>query len=434
MTPVTIKKCSVCTDEECSENEIFSCKNCKVNVHRFCYGIRGVFDENWLCSPCEKGVSNNVICKLCVQPKGAFKKTVCGFWCHVICCLFTDGTDFRDKNRMEPIDLSNLSYTKRNKTCMYCKKNTGFCCLCFKTKCSNRLHITCAQKAGGLKEQIKRDDTIGFRAFCMDHKPDRSKRKIHSQSVRVSLGGKIIDKQNKENGVKLNAQWILDASKRTDVIFEAKEPVGSNGKSSDSRIIGAALFQTHSASKAITTTASNEQMKNSKRKITGLVDKSAKRMKVDEIHSTAKETSKAQPKKVPTNSKKSTEAMTLFDTSSANAGNYSGATGQSKLQPAVTKNSTEAVTLHESPSLSVENSIGASAQSKSHPACTEKSNEAMTPIDSPLPSAGNSTEANAQSKSQPASHRKPIEATLQTESSPSNSIASSDIECKFVCC
>lgn len=218
MVPKTQKKCSVCSDPEISDNEIFSCISCKTNVHRLCYGIESIFNENWKCSPCKDGL-RNVTCKLCLQKDGSFKKTDAGGWVHVICGLFTDGVVFEDPQSMEPINIQNVSQNKRNKTCVYCRKSCGFCCLCSNGKCNNRLHITCAQRAHALKEEIKKDDTIKFRAFCMDHKPSAKERRITSGSVRrkslgvAQIAKKTIDKTSQMTGAKLNAQWIVAAAK-----------------------------------------------------------------------------------------------------------------------------------------------------------------------------------------------------------------------------
>lgn len=219
MVPKSQKKCSVCTDPEILDNEIFNCISCKVNVHRLCYGIESDFDENWKCSPCNEG-KKDVTCKLCVKKKGSFKKTVCGGWAHVICGLFTDGCVFENPNSMEPINIAKVSKNKRNKTCVYCNQSCGFCCLCSNSKCNNRIHITCAQNMDGLKEETKKDGTLKFRAFCGDHKPKTTERRISSGSIRrksfgtVEIAKKI--EKNKKNGANLNAQWIMNASENAE--------------------------------------------------------------------------------------------------------------------------------------------------------------------------------------------------------------------------
>lgn len=191
------EKCSVCKDPEIPENSIFVCSICSVSVHKFCYGIETP-NEDFKCSPCLSGKLNPV-CKLCCKSGSAFKKTVCGGWVHVICALFTSDVSFEDVNRMEPINISSLSQTKRNQTCSFCLKTVGFCCLCSNSKCKNRFHITCAQDKDCLKEIInKDDDSIKFRAYCSDHKPIDSYRRISSVFVNV-----IVEKKQKNKPTEL---------------------------------------------------------------------------------------------------------------------------------------------------------------------------------------------------------------------------------------
>lgn len=233
MVPQTIKNCSVCTDKESIENEIFICIGCNVNVHRLCYGIQSEYDENWKCSLCMKGIRRSVPCQLCLQPGGALKPIVGGLqYVHVVCGLFTEGVIFENADLMEPISISNVSNNKRNKMCAFCKTCRGFSSLCSNYKCKNRLHVTCAQKANCLKEQVNRDESIKFRAFCAEHKPVATDRKISSGSVRrVSLlNAKKIDEKNKENRSRLNAQWILGHTKKNSI--GAQNPNKTNEKNS----------------------------------------------------------------------------------------------------------------------------------------------------------------------------------------------------------
>lgn len=297
MVPKTQKKCSVCTDAEDLDNEIFHCNSCKINVHRSCYGIESEFNENWQCSPCTKGVQKNIICKLCLQTGGTFKPTVCDAWCHVVCGLWTEGVIFENPDAMEPINISNVSGNKLNKTCIYCNKSQGFCCLCSNYKCKHRLHITCAQKADGLKEKMKHDSkkSIKFLAYCMDHKPKSSERQISSRSVRrISLGTlakKSEAKKNKENCAKLTAQWILDANKKNDDGASSGACADADAKNRDK--LDAKWYNVNgNADETSTQNNSNEnqsanvvvdaglvQKKSRKRKSEERVDKTSKRMK-----------------------------------------------------------------------------------------------------------------------------------------------------------
>lgn len=219
-------KCSVCTDPETDMNRILNCKKCEVSAHMMCYGVE-YYEKEWKCSPCDSGIVQPV-CALCLQKNGAMKKTVCGKWVHVICALFTDGVRFIDKSQMEPIEIANVSISKRNKTCVFCEKSVGFCCLCSKSTCPNRLHITCSQRNDCLKEENKNDGTIKFRAYCFDHKPKESSRRISSKFVRGQVLQRKGRKKHLERSTEMNSDWITkppteNREKRSHSIYEDVE-------------------------------------------------------------------------------------------------------------------------------------------------------------------------------------------------------------------
>lgn len=215
-------KCFVCTDPDSSENPIVVCTECAVGVHILCYGVESNIN-NWKCSPCISEVKDS-LCKLCMRKGGAQKKTTDGEWAHVICGLFTDGVIFKDNDRMEPIDLSKVSETKRNQNCMFCFGKLGYCTLCYAKKCKNRMHITCAQDDECLKEEHKSDGSIKFRAYCLDHKPV-SDRRISSMFIREKLICKrkkkdMVSKQKntKAKSAMMNTLWLIPKPTENEVI------------------------------------------------------------------------------------------------------------------------------------------------------------------------------------------------------------------------
>lgn len=180
-------KCVVCTDPETSNNQIFCCSDCEISVHKLCYGIIDECIDPWWCSPCNMN-QHEPCCELCLKTGGALKKTTCGKWVHVICALFTVGVKFQNKTLMEPVNISKIPTTNRNKKCMFCSKAHGVSCKCTQTNCDGWLHITCAQKANCLKEVNEKNNKIAFRAYCVEHKPvDDSFRRLSSIFVRESL-------------------------------------------------------------------------------------------------------------------------------------------------------------------------------------------------------------------------------------------------------
>lgn len=213
----TVDRCSLCTESETFENPVLNCDSCNLKVHVLCYGAE-YLEGVWKCSPCQSN-ELKVECKLCIQVGGALKKTTCGGWVHVLCGLFTEGCRFMDVNQMEPVDISRVSNSKRNKKCSFCGNKTGFSPLCQKSKCKNRLHISCAHKSGCLKEEKDNYDKLKFRAYCIDHKPNSSSRRISSEFVRVAVlkkneikEKKAEKKSEKENSSASNTQWLVKES------------------------------------------------------------------------------------------------------------------------------------------------------------------------------------------------------------------------------
>lgn len=216
--------CLICEDPSTGSNPIIVCIDCGIKVHKLCYGIEKPFQ--WKCSPCQKGKSSLAACKLCMKKGGALKKTTCGHFVHVICALFTSGVSFPNKKKVEPVDLTKISSSKRNKLCSYCFKSQGYAGFCATKECKNRLHITCAQQKGKLKEVINpKDDSIQFNAYCKKHEPKRTSQRLSSESVDNMLHKKDAEKETASIVVN-NSDWIFDQLCST-----PKNDVGSKRKS-----------------------------------------------------------------------------------------------------------------------------------------------------------------------------------------------------------
>lgn len=255
--------CSVCTDPEDQGNKLFVCKNCGVYIHALCYGIDIEVEplDHWVCSPCRSGIVEPT-CVLCLQKTGAMKITSNNDWVHVICALFTEGVFFEDENDMEPVNLSAVSQSKQNKTCDYCLKAVGFCSLCSKSKCEKRIHVTCAQRNKCTIEITKeKDNSIDFRAYCANHKPSKSKRRVSSKFVRsvVVKKGQKAFKKKYSRSANQNADWILKNQTKEDSLVCEKFVAGSsNGAICDE-------LQSHSSDKE--NTSCNEKIAQKEKKL-----------------------------------------------------------------------------------------------------------------------------------------------------------------------
>lgn len=198
--------CMICEDEVTKINPLFVCVACDIKVHKLCYGINEK-QKNWKCSPCCLGKTTFVKCQLCLQKGGPMKQTKCNKWVHIICALFMEGVKFSNINKMEPIDLSGVSASKRNKCCAFCYTSKGYCSTCSNKKCKTTFHISCAQKQKLLQEdEDPNDKTIKFKAYCKDHAPNSASRRLSSGSIQNVVGRKIL----KTKAAIEDAHWILE--------------------------------------------------------------------------------------------------------------------------------------------------------------------------------------------------------------------------------
>lgn len=114
---------------------------------------------------------------------------------------------------MEPVDLTKISGSKKNKLCSYCYKSQGYAGFCATKECKNRLHITCAQRKGKLKELIDpKDDSIQFNAYCNKHEPKRTSNRLSSESVDSMVNKKDAEKVKANDAVDIrrDSDWIFD--------------------------------------------------------------------------------------------------------------------------------------------------------------------------------------------------------------------------------
>ncbi|KTF81347.1 hypothetical protein cypCar_00021111 [Cyprinus carpio] len=114
--------CCVCLGDNSEDaDEIIQCDNCGVTVHEGCYGVDGESDsimssasenstEPWFCDACKNGVTPS--CELCPSQDGIFKETDAGRWVHVVCALYVPGVAFGDIDKLRPVTLTEMNYSK----------------------------------------------------------------------------------------------------------------------------------------------------------------------------------------------------------------------------------------------------------------------------------------------------------------------------------
>ncbi|KAG8443082.1 hypothetical protein GDO86_011776 [Hymenochirus boettgeri] len=166
--------CCVCLGDNSEDaDEIIQCDNCGITVHEGCYGVDGESDSIM------SSASENS-----TEPwfYGIFKETDAGRWVHIVCALYVPGVAFGDIDKLRPVTLTEMNYSKYGaKECSFCEDprfaRTGVCISCDAGMCRAYFHVTCAQKEGLLSEAAAEEEIADpFFAYCKQH-ADRFDRK-----------------------------------------------------------------------------------------------------------------------------------------------------------------------------------------------------------------------------------------------------------------
>ncbi|KAK3105602.1 hypothetical protein FSP39_001497 [Pinctada imbricata] len=183
---IKVTICCVCLGDVSEEDdEIVECDNCGASVHEGCYGISenqsnastesSASTEPWFCDACKAGCKP--MCELCPNTGGIFKETDAGKWVHLVCALYTPGVAFGDVDKLSPVTLFEMPYSKWGaRECSLCEdarfSNTGVCISCDAGMCRTYFHVTCAQREGLLSEAAPEecmDIADPFFAYCKMH-------------------------------------------------------------------------------------------------------------------------------------------------------------------------------------------------------------------------------------------------------------------------
>ncbi|KAJ6190910.1 hypothetical protein N7519_000931 [Penicillium mononematosum] len=197
--------CSICNQVEPSGEEHLSCRDCRLTVHRNCYGVRDSRPGNkWLCDMCSNdrtpSISTNYTCVLCpvswtehdlmetpksnsrkkterdkekermekemvaeaiklyrqrqeavgkpVGPREPLKRTAGNNWAHVLCTLWTPELKYGDAEELEPAEgFGSIPMERWRETCKVCKSSKGACVPCSFAGCNAHFHVGCAFQA-----------------------------------------------------------------------------------------------------------------------------------------------------------------------------------------------------------------------------------------------------------------------------------------------
>jgi hypothetical protein len=221
--------CAVCNKMEPLGEQHLSCRDCRLTVHRGCYGVspsqNGV---KWVCDMCcndrNPMVSTSYECVLCpvtwtehelmetpkrthkkksdrdkekeklekemiaeavklyrqrqedagkpISPREPLKRTVGNNWVHVSCAVWTPEIKFGNAEELEPAEgFGHIPAERHREICKICKTDQGACVSCHSNGCNARFHVGCASQAH-------------FR-FGFDITPVKSSRRDAANSVRI---------------------------------------------------------------------------------------------------------------------------------------------------------------------------------------------------------------------------------------------------------
>ncbi|KAF7716968.1 Lid2 complex component snt2-like protein [Penicillium ucsense] len=254
--------CAICDKIEPAGEEHISCRDCRLTVHRSCYGISPFrAGGKWLCDMCANdrspSISTNYECVLCpvyhtehelmettkstsrkkserdkekerleremvieagklyrqrqeavgkpIGPREPLKRTAGNNWAHVTCSLWTPEIKFGDAKDLEPAEgFGSIPKERWSQECKVCKSTKGACVPCSSAGCKDFVHVGCALRA---------KYRLGFEVT-----PVKGARKEHGQIVRLGT----------EQGVLTPVVYCPNHSTGT-VIHDLGEPTGTDG-------------------------------------------------------------------------------------------------------------------------------------------------------------------------------------------------------------
>ncbi|KKY36623.1 putative bah domain-containing protein [Diaporthe ampelina] len=254
--------CSICRQLEPLGDQHLQCRECRMTVHRNCYGvIDNRQNGRWICDMCSNDknpqISLHYKCVLCpvertehdfveppkishkkksekerererlekesamkaadfyrklqeelgrpVDPREPLKRTADNNWVHVTCAVFTPEVKFANAKALEPSEgIPSIPRSRYQEVCKVCKQQGGACVPCHNPTCRTTFHVECAYQQGY---------AVGF-----DITPVKGSRR--DQHNIVSIGG--------ENGTMTAAIWCKDHVPKN-VIHHIEDVVDESG-------------------------------------------------------------------------------------------------------------------------------------------------------------------------------------------------------------
>ena len=198
--------CAICYFIELPGDELLNCRDCRLAVHKSCYGVNPERNsKKWVCDMCSNDrnmmVSTNYECVLCpvthtshelmeppkvthkkktdrerekerkekemveeavrlyrqqqeaagrpANPREALKRTAWNNWVHVTCALWTPEIKFGRADLFEPAEgVGFIPPERYAPDCKICQRHGYPTVKCYLQSCNHQFHVQCAHQAG----------------------------------------------------------------------------------------------------------------------------------------------------------------------------------------------------------------------------------------------------------------------------------------------
>ncbi|CAI2362364.1 unnamed protein product [Moneuplotes crassus] len=179
--------CNICLSGKFQDiNRVVICELCLAATHQNCYHnelYHSVPEGNWFCARCSQilkeigkipkaEIFEKKRCRFCLKYNGILIKNRKFGYFHIVCARWLSQITIKEDG-----EKFKVGYSKeicKNKQCYKCCEQGGLTQKCNKGYCAAHFHITCAIKAGYLKEIGKmicsyKDKVEYYPLFCKKH-------------------------------------------------------------------------------------------------------------------------------------------------------------------------------------------------------------------------------------------------------------------------
>ncbi|KAL0068121.1 hypothetical protein AAF712_004781 [Marasmius tenuissimus] len=167
--------CAICDDSEGENaNAIVFCDGCNLAVHQDCYGVPYIPEGQWLCRKCTVSPEIPPSCVLCPNEGGAFKQTVTGEWCHLLCAIWIPETRVANDVFMEPVTgVERISKQRWKLASHFSPSFLLSSSAILETSCFLAFHPTCARKEKLLlpMKSTQGTEPLTLTCYCERHLP-----------------------------------------------------------------------------------------------------------------------------------------------------------------------------------------------------------------------------------------------------------------------